>query len=453
MTGAAPVSHAMAEFCLDASWQELPEQVRVEAVRALVNWTACAVGGARTALGDAAVKGVVAMEPEGRTPVIGRSERVGLANSAMLACIHSSAHTFDDTHLATITHPTGPVAAAAFAAAHALAASGKPVAGSELLASMMLGMELECRLSNAIAANGGSNLGWYMTGLSGGVGAAAAVGRLLGLSRAQMISALGLAASQACGLRATHGSMAITYVPGVAARSGVASAYMASAGFTCSDHAIDGRNGLLQVLSATADAKRITDGLGTDYEVLRNAYKPYPCGIVIHPAIDACLRIVREQGVATGKIVRIDLRVHPDAMNLTWRRLPSNELDAQVSLFHWVAVSLVCGEAGVAQGELRWVLDERVRALQEMTRVVVDPALRDNQAVVAVQLHDGRTVSATTENAIGSVTNPMTDRQLTEKFEGLVNPALGAERSHALLRFCETMPSARNAADVFALTQ
>lgn len=453
MTGAAPVSHAMADFCLDASWQGLPEQVRVEAVRALVNWMACAVGGARTALAEAAARGVVAMEPEGRTPVIGRSERVGLASSAMLACINSSAHTFDDTHLATVTHPTGPVAAAAFAAAHALAMSGKPVPGSELLASMMLGMELECRLSNAIAANGGSNQGWYMTGLSGGVGAAAAVGRLLGLPRMQMIWALGLAATQACGFRATHGSMAITFVPGVAARNGVQAAYMASAGFTCSEHAIDGRNGLLQVLSATADTGRITGGLGAEYEVLRNTYKPYPCGIVIHPAIDACLHLVRQQGVASGQIHRVDVRVHADAMNLTWRKLPSNDLDAQVSLYHWVATSLVCGHAGVEQGELRCVLDAGVRALQEITDVVVDPALRDNQAVVTVQLHDGRRVSARTENAIGSITNPMTDRQLTEKFEGLVTPALGAKRSRALLQFCETMVSAGNAADIFALTR
>jgi 2-methylcitrate dehydratase PrpD len=443
----------MADFCLDASWQGLPERVKGETVRALVNWMACAVGGARTALADAAVRGVVAMEPEGATPVVGRSERVGLASSAMLACINSSAHTFDDTHLATITHPTGPVAAAAFAAAHALATSGQPVAGSELLASLIIGMELECRLSNAIAATGGSNLGWYMTGLSGGVGAAAAVGRLLGLPRAKMISALGLAATQSGGLRATHGSMAIAYVPGVAARNGVASAYMASAGFTCSDHAIDGRNGLLQVLSATADPDQVTNGLGTEYEVLRNTYKPYPCGIVIHPAIDACLRIAREEGVGSDRIQRIDLRVHADAMNLTWRKLPSSDLDAQVSLYHWVAASLVCGEAGVAQGELRWVLDERVRALQEITHVEVDPALRDNQAVVSVKLQDGRTVSATTENAIGSVTNPMTGQQLTDKFKGLVTPALGAEKSHALLQFCETLSSASNAAEVFALTR
>lgn len=453
MKPSAPVSHALAEFCLDASWQALPGQVKREAVRALVNWIACSVGGARTALADAAVKGIVAMEPDGRTPVIGRSERVGLASSAMLACIGSSAHTFDDTHLATITHPTGPVAAAAFAAAHALATAGKPVGGSELLASMMLGMELECRLSNAIAAGGGSNLGWYMTGLSGGVGAAAAVGRLLGLSREQMIWALGLAASQASGFRATHGSMAITHVPGVAARSGLASAYMASAGFTCSDHAIDGRNGLLQVLSAKADVARLTDRLGTEYELLRNTYKPYPCGIVIHPAIDACLHLVKEKGVASSQIRRVDLRVHPDAMNLTWRKLPSTELDAQVSLYHWVAASLVYGQAGIAQGELRCVLDAEVRALQEITHVEVDPSLRDNQAFVALQLRDGTTVSAATENAIGSVTNPMTDEQLTQKFEGLVTPVLGGERSQALLRFCETLSTASNAAEVFALTR
>lgn len=433
----SPVTHCVAEFVLGATWEGLPANVRRESARAWLNWVGCAVGGAVTPAMDAAVNGLVSMGG-GQVPVLGRAERVAMVDSAFLGSLAASAQTYDDTHLATITHPTGPVASALLAAAHQLESVGRPVDGDRLLAALAIGIEIECRVSCAIAAGGG-NFGWYMTGLSGGIGAAAAVGRILGLSHEQMVYALGLAASQASGLRAAHGSMAITFVPGTAARDGVVAAYLAAANYSCSDIAIDGKNGLLQVLTGGTDGSLISDGLGARFEMLNNAYKPYPCGIVIHPAIDACLHLVREQGVDYRKIARVDLRVHPDALNLCWRKLPDNALDALVSLFHWVGAALVRGSAGVREGEIACVMDPAVRAIQAHSEAVADSTLANNQAVVRVTLADGTKHEWMTRNAIGSVTNPMTDAQLATKFRDLVLPILGERRAGALLGKCENM--------------
>lgn len=437
----------MAEFAAGAQWESLPEKVRQEAVRAWLNFVACATGGASTPIIDAALRGILAMAPPGAVPVFGRPERVGLADAALLNSMSTSAYTFDDTHLSTITHPTGPVAAALAAAAHALKAKGQPVSGPELLTSLMVGMELECRVSCAIAA-GKANQGWYMTGLSGGIGAAAAVGRLLHLRREQLVDALSLAAAQACGTRSVHGSMAITYVPGVAARDGLVAAYMAQADFTCGAGAIDGRNGLLQVLTGAHDAAPILDDLGQKFEVLNNTYKPYPCGIVIHPAIDACVALVHEDGVRHEAIERIEMRVHPDALNLCWRRLPETALDAQVSLFHWVAAALVRGAAGIAEGEQACVSSPAVRALQEQAEATPDPTLRDNQAAVILHLRGGRKVERFTDNAIGSITNPMTDAQLVDKFRALARRSLAADRVERLLELCLVAPALQDIAEV-----
>ena len=226
-----PVTHVMADYARSATWERFPESVRKQAARAWLNWVACAVGAARMPAVDAAVKGAL-MIAQGDVPILGRPERVGLSDAALLGSLSASAHTFDDTHLSTITHPTGPVASALLACAYRLGEVGLPVSGERLLNALAIGLELECRVSCALAA-GNSHPGWYMTGLSGGIGAAAAVGNLLGLSRDQMVSALGLAATQASGFRATHGSMAITFVPGIAARDGLVAAYMAAADFVC----------------------------------------------------------------------------------------------------------------------------------------------------------------------------------------------------------------------------
>jgi 2-methylcitrate dehydratase PrpD len=445
------VTHDMARFALELRWLGLPDAVRREAPRAWMNWVACTVGAARTPIVDAAVRGIQAMESGGEAGLLGRDETASVSSAALLNCLASSAQTYDDTHLATITHPTGPVAAAALAAACKLAAADRPVAGRDFFVALMAGLELECRVSCAIAA-GGSHPGWYMTGLSGAIGAAAAVGRLLGLDHDGMVWALGLAAVQASGVRASHGSMAIAYVPGMAARNGVASAYMASAGFDCGSIAVDGRNGLLQVLTGETNEAPIRSELGSRYELLNNTYKPYPCGIVIHPAIDACLNLACRQGVRAGDIDRVDMRVHPDALNLTWRKLPDNVLDAQVSLFHWAAAALVHRAAGLAQGDIECVRDRRVRALQERMNAEPVAAMADNEAEVSIRLRDGRVLSEHVRNATGSVTNPMTDAQLAAKFQGLVAPVAGAAGCARLLRACLDTESTEDVSTIVALS-
>jgi 2-methylcitrate dehydratase PrpD len=316
-------------------------------------------------------------------------------------------------------------------------AQTRQVAGDDLLLALAIGMEIECRISSAIAApNSGAHGGWFMTGLAGGIGAAAAAGRLTGLNHAQLVAALGLAATQACGLRATHGSMAIAYVPGIAARNGLSAAYLAKAGFTCSDIAIDGRNGLFEVVAPGADAASVVTDICSVKEFLGNSYKPYPCGIVIHPAIDACLELVGRHALSGEQIERIDLQVHPDAMRLTWRKLPANAFDAQVSLYHWVAAALVFGKAGLDQGELAAVENPKVRALQERIFVQTVDTLGSDAATVEIRLRNGTTLQATIEHAIGSVARPMSDAQLDAKFLALAARVLEGDRAATLLAAC-----------------
>ena len=448
--GKVVVAHQIADFVLATSWSTLPEIVREEARRAFLNWVACAVGGANTATAEIAIRAVSKMGGAGDTPLLGRPERFDMANAALLCCLNSAAQAFDDTHLKTITHPSGPVAAAALAALHCRSADGVRGSGEDLLLALVVGIEIECRLSNAIIADGaGADLGWYMTGISGGVGAAVAVGRLLGLDHGQLVSAIGLAAAQACGVRSTHGSMATAYVPAVACRNGLTAAYMAAAGFTCGEGAIDGNNGLLQVMSPNAAPDRIGAGLGRDFELMHNAYKPYPCGIVIHPAIDACLALAADPAFEPDLIERLDLRVHPDALNLTGRKLPDSALQAQISIYHWVATALVHRRAGIEESELPCIRDTRVRAIQEAVFPVAAALLASDQAEARLTMKDGRVLEVRIEHATGSAANPMTDRQLEGKFRALTSRVLDDEKVARLLAVCEAIDRVEDPLEVF----
>src|SRR5260370_38187416 len=110
------------------------------------------------------------------------------------------------------------------------------------------------------------------------MGAAAAVGRVLGLDRVAMVSALGLAAAQSCGVRGTHASMACAYVPAIAGQAGFTAAKMARAGFACGPAAVAGRNGIVAVIPPKPDHAAICRDFDRHAEVLANAYKPNPSG-------------------------------------------------------------------------------------------------------------------------------------------------------------------------------
>jgi 2-methylcitrate dehydratase PrpD len=425
------ITRELAAFAVRSKFDDLPDIVRSEAARAFLNWMGCVFGGAREAAVDIAAAVALEAGAVPRASIIGRGERTDMASAAFVNCLSSSVLAFDDTHLATVTHPTGPVAAALFAFCE-----DHPIRGQDFVHALVLGMELECRLSNVLLLPPSrSNIGFYVTGLSGPIGTAVALGKLLNLDEQRMVWAIGLAAAQAAGFRVTHGTMASGFVPAQAARSGVSAALLAAKGFDCSDQVLEGPKGFLDVFSTGADLDRAADGLGERFETLSNAYKPYPCGIVIHPAIDACLEIA-EQLPSDGKITQVRLKVHPLALTLTGRREPTTPLETQISLFHWAAAALRRRAAGLEEMQRTAIADPGIAGLRERIAADPEPALGRDEAIAEVMLADGGKFRSHVKNARGSLARPLTDDELDRKFISQVRSVLSPERTQDLLRRC-----------------
>jgi 2-methylcitrate dehydratase PrpD len=441
------ITEALAEFALAASFAALPADVQRESVRTTVNWVGCALGGAPTPTVAAAIKGLQSYAAPGPCRVLGRRERFDAPGAALINCLASAAHAYDDTHLATITHPTGPVISALLALAET-----HPIAGEDFLTALMVGMEIECRLSTVMVAPGtGASGGWYVTGVNGGIGAAAALGHVLRFDRHTMVSALGLSAAQSCGVRGTHAAMACAYVPAIAAQTGFTAAMMARAGFECGPAAVAGKNGIVEVIAPKADHAALARDLGKHWEVLGNAYKPYPCGIVIHSAIDACLDLVCKHKPNPDDIAEVAFDVTPGALALCWRKLPDTELEAQVSLFHWLAATLIRGEATVAQAQLACIQDPRVRELQSRINATASPALAIDQAKATMRMRDGTTYTSTIEHGVGSLLKPMTDEELSTKFLSQARGVLPDDRVRTLLDASWNVRKRGNVAELLAL--
>ncbi|WP_454753172.1 MmgE/PrpD family protein [Cupriavidus necator] len=439
---APPVTRILGRFVATHPSQGWSEAVEHEAHRTFMNWLGCAVGAARHEAADAALAAVAMLQPSAQATVLGRGEKVDMASAALVNGITSHTFDFDDTHLKTIIHPAGPVASAALALAEHTGASGRAVADA-----VVLGIEVACRVGNAMYPDH-YDRGWHITGSTGMLGAAAACARLLGLDEERAAMALGIAASQPVGLREQFGTMTKPFHPGGAARAGLMSALMASHGYTASARALEAPRGFMQVISAKTDWNEITDQLGERFEISFNTYKPFACGIVIHPSIDACVQL-REQGVNPADVERIELRVHPLVLELTGKKEPSDGLLAKFSVYHGCAAGLIFGRAGEDEFSDEVVLRDDVVALRRKVVATADAEVDEAAAHVRAVLKDGREVSVDVEHAIGSLQRPMTDANLNAKFHALADPVLGARKVSALIDACWQLGAT---ADVRTLT-
>jgi 2-methylcitrate dehydratase PrpD len=441
-TAAPPVTSIFAAFVAKHPSRGWSDAVDHEAHRTFYNWLGCAIGAAKHEAADAAIAAVQMLEPSQQATVLGRREKVDMASAALINGITSHTFDFDDTHLKTIIHPAGPVASAVLALAEHRRASGRDV-----LDALVLGIDVSCRIGNAMYPDH-YDRGWHITGSTGMLGAAAGCARLLNLDLEKTAMALGIAASQPVGFREQFGTMTKPFHPGGAARAGLMSALLASRGFTASGKALEAPRGFVQVVSDKRAWNEVTDELGKRFEISFNSYKPFACGIVIHPSIDACVQL-RDKGVKPEEVERIELRVHSLVLELTGKKTPKDGLQGKFSVYHGCAVGLIYGRAGEPEFSDAVVNDPRVVALRGKVQATVDDSVDEAGVHVTAVLKDGRRVQVDVEHAIGSLQKPLSDKQLEEKFSSLVEPVLGANRAGEITQQCWSLAQL---ADVSKLT-
>src|SRR5512140_3271804 len=434
---APPVTRTLATFVATHPSKGWSDAVDREAHRTFMNWVGCAVGAAQHESAEAALGAVRMLQPAPQSTVLGRTERVDMASAALVNGITSHTFDFDDTHLKTIIHPAGPVASALLALGEHTGASGR-----QLIDALVLGIDVSCRIGNVMYPDH-YDRGWHITGSTGALGAAAGCARLLGLDAQRTQMALGIAASQPIGMREQFGTMTKPFHPGAAARAGLMSALLAKNGFTASARALEAPRGMIQTVSTKCDWREATDELGQRFEISFNTYKPFACGIVIHPAIDACAQL-RAKGVRAEDVERIELKVHSLVLELTGKKEPQDGLQGKFSVYHGCAAGLIFGRAGEAEYGDAIVRREDVTALRGKVVATVDDSIGEASADVTAVMKDGRREHVFVEHAIGSLERPMTDADLEGKFRTLAEPVLGAERVGRLMQACWALGSAPN---------
>lgn len=440
------VSETLARYVVESRPADIPEDVRHEARRALLNFVGCAVGGAGEAGVEIALRVLAPFSGERTSCVLGRRERLDPLNASLINGLTSHYHDFDDTTPKNYSHTTSPVASALFAYA-----SANAVSGEDLFTAFILGFEAASRVGNSVYP-GHYDTGWHITGTIGTIGAAAAIGRLRGLPVRNMVWAIGLAATQSAGIREMFGSMGKPFHPGRSAQSGYLAALLAEQGFTSGNLPLESPRGFAAVLSPSHDFSKITDRLGEDFDLRENTYKPYPSGIVIHPTIDACSQIRAAHGLEPGDVVSVHLRVAPIVLDLCNKKSISQGLEGKFSVYHAAALGLVRGKAGLGEFTDEAVNDPEIRRVRESTTAERDETVADDAVVVEVRRRGGaEPIRFALDHSLGNIHRPLSDGQLEDKFRDQARQHLGDGRIDELIGLCwrvDTLDRAGRIADL-----
>jgi 2-methylcitrate dehydratase PrpD len=401
------VTSAISSFVAELNWADVPEPARVAARRTAANVIGLSVGAAHDPAADAVLAAAADLGQQGTAQVLGRSEQLTAPWAALVNGLTAHVEDFDDTYLSCILHPGAPIVPAALAAAELAGADG-----ATLMAAVVAGVEVASRLGDCLWPTH-FDRGWHVTATAGPIGAACAAARVLGLGATRTSAAIAIAATQAAGHTEQLGSMTKSFQVGRAAATGVEAALMAEQGFTGPVEPLAGRRGMAALMAAEVDWTPMDD-LGSRWLVESNALKPYSCGIVSHPVIDAGKRL-RDQGVDPGQLESVTLEVHPRVLDVMGVTDPETGLRSKFSVYHCFAVGLVRGAGGPSEFSDASAVDPQIQQVRKLVTVKLDPLLAADSCRMTAALAGGKTIDLTIEHATGSTSAPMTDEELQDK--------------------------------------
>jgi 2-methylcitrate dehydratase PrpD len=390
----------------------------------------------------------------GNHAVLGEASRWSPMGAALLNGAFAHSLDFDDTHAAGTLHPGAPVIPAALAAAELTGASGRDV-----IAAIVAGYEVTNRLAVALPGGDHYDRGYHPTATCGVFGGAAAAARVMGLSAAQIEDALGIALSQSAGSLQflNNGAWTKRFQVGWAAMAGLSAALLAREGFRGAGEALEGKAGFLRAYAPNPVPERAVRGLGTEFELMETAVKPYPSCRYGHASVDAALALRAEHGIKVEEIESVTMGLPNKGMllvgaPLAYKQNPQNVVDGQFSGPFVVACAL-------AHGHFGWdsypkMNAPELRALMPKIECVEDPEVQAEfpaymSGKLTIRAH-GQVFTKMVVVPKGEPANFLTEAELRGKFHGLADAVLGTAQATQL---ADAVIGLGGAADVNALTR
>lgn len=449
------VTQEIASYVAGTRYRDIPIDVIQLARGFILDGLGVALAGSTDECARIVQRQIRQMGGSAECSVLGTSVLAPAAKAALANGVAGHAMDYDDTQLSTskeavyglLTHPTTPVLAAVLTLGQK-----ERITGAEFLLAYVLGVEVECRIADAINPRHYQS-GFHSTATMGGLGAAVAAGKILRLKEPQLLATLGIAASMASGLRENFGTMTKPLHAGRAAENGVTAALLARDGFTAAPNILEAARGFFNAMAGGYEDSKIRGCLGSPYFMKQPgiSIKPYPSGSLSHPAQDLILDLVKEHDVKAENIERIEVGTNSNVPNALIYPMPKTALEGKFSIPFCMAIAVLERKAGIAQFQDRKVRGKKVVELMKRVTLYVDEELErlgydQVRSRVRVKLKDGRVLEGRYDVARGHPAKPMSWAELTEKFRdcaGLVLPRKNIDETIRLVEQFQDLKSLR----------
>lgn len=444
------VAQKISDFIARTTPKNIPADVRDIAKLHLLDGLATMLGGAKEESSRLLCRHYSRLRSKANATVVGTRFRLATEHAALVNGVEAHVLDYDDAQLTTLgsrplgqqTHPTSPVLAAVLALAQSRRATG-----AQLLASYIVGVEVACRLGDAIDPSHYLD-GFHPTGTLGPFGAAAACAHLLKLKPTSIRHALGIAGTMAAGLRANRGSMAKGLNAGRAAESGVIAATLAAEGFTASENIFDDPMGFFHAACRNrVDRNLLRFGKPFFFASPGVSIKLYPCAGVLHPALDVVLDLRRRYAIAGEQVERVKVTLdYAAALPLVYER-PKDALQAKFSLHFAMAAALVDGAAGLKQFSAERVRDSKIRNLMKRVELIRRPMKKRSNHFgidthVEIAMKDGAVHHGHANIARGHPALPPSRAEIDEKFRNCADAVVASKQIDIFLRNFDTLERA-----------
>jgi 2-methylcitrate dehydratase PrpD len=454
-----PVTAYAADFILKTRYEDLPAEVIELARKSILDGLGLALCGSAAKSGEIVRQYLKSLGVTGSAngaTVIGSSLKAPVRFAAFANAVGIHADDYDDTQLAVaedrvyglLTHPTAPALPGALALAETKSMSGK-----QLMLAYNIGVELECKIAEAIAPRHYED-GFHTTGTVGVFGSAASAAKLLGFDRARVLTTLGIAASEGAGLRENFGTMTKPLHAGRAAESGVTAAELAGLGWTAADTVLEAPRGFFKAAGGGYDSTAIMGKLGKPWTFVSPgvSIKPYPSGSLSHPGMTEMERLLKEHRFTADQVELIEVGVNKNNVNALIHHQPKTSLEGKFSMEFCMAVLVLYNKAGLLEFIDEVVNRPEVQAMIARVKFGVDPvaeAAGYNKMTTILRIHlkDGRVISGRADFAKGSPMIPMSFDDEIAKFLDCAAfakwPAAKAKGVVEMVRKLEDVPDVR----------
>lgn len=412
------LSEKLAHYIKETSYDQLPEEVISFTKLCILDYFSSAFAGSKKEPVQIISEFVNEMGGDSQASLI-TGGKSSVTNAALVNGAASHIVELDDIHKSSIIHAATVVIPAALAVAE-----WKKVSGKDFIAAVVVGYEVCYRIGEAVSLS--HYYYWHSTATCGTFGAAAAVAKLLDLSIEHTISALGNAGTQAAGLWEfiEDGANTKQLHPGKAAMNGVISSLLAQKGFTGAKKILEGNRGFFEAMSNDYNAKKITDGLGETYKIMENSFKIHASCRHTHHAMDLMAELTANTDINILDIKDIKVKTYQVALNITNNNNPTTQYSSKFSLQYCTALALVNGKGGLHDFNEENLWNEEIRSLMSKVQVEVDPVYDKAYpekwgAVVEINLINGESLAFKSDFPKGDPENPVTQKDLVNKFEEL----------------------------------